>query len=62
MEIAMIIVKALAAMVGWTAFAVIVAIAALTFLLYTKTLTLDSIKDFLNRRNFGVESLNFRVL
>ena len=61
MEIAMIIVKALAAMVGWTAFAVIVAIAALTFLLYTKTLTLDSIKDFLNRR-IGVESLNFRVL
>ena len=57
----MIIVKALAAMVGWTAFAVIVAIAALTFLLYTKTLTLDSIKDFLNRR-IGVESLNFRVL
>ena len=62
MEIAMIIVKALTAMVGWTAFAVIVAIAALTFLLYTKTLTLDSIKDFLNRRNIGVESLNFRVL
>ena len=62
MEIAMIIIKALAAMVGWTAFAVIVAIAALTFLLYTKTLTLDSIKDFFNRRNFGVESLNFRVL
>lgn len=31
MEIAMIIVKALAAMVGWTAFAVIIAIAALTF-------------------------------
>ena len=61
MEIAMIIVKALAAMVGWTAFAVIVAIAALTFLLYTRTLTLDSIKDFLNRR-IGVESLNFRVL
>ena len=52
MEIAMIIIKALAAMVGCTVFAVIVAIAALTFLLYTKTLTLDSIKDFLNRRNW----------
>ena len=52
MEIAMIIVKSLTTMVGWTAFAVIVAIVALTFLLYTKTLTLDSIKDFLNRRNW----------
>ena len=52
MEIAMIIIKAFAAMVGWTASAVIVAIAALTFLLYTKTITLDSIKDFLNRRNW----------
>ena len=48
----MIIIKALATMVGWTAFAVIIAIAALTFLLYTKTLTLDSIKDFLNRRSW----------
>ena len=52
MEIAMIIVKALAAMVGFAAFAVVVAIVALTFLLYTETLTLDSIKDFLNRRNW----------
>ena len=52
MEIAMIIVKALTAMVGLTAFAVIVAIVALTFLLYTETLTLDSIKDFLNKRNW----------
>ena len=52
MEIAIIIVKALVAMVGCTAFAVVVAITALTFLLYTETLTLDSIKDFLNRRNW----------
>ena len=52
MEIAMIIVKALVAMVGCTTLAVVVAIAALTFLLYTETLTLDSIKDFLNRRNW----------
>ena len=52
MEIAMIIIKALAAMVGFAAFAVIIAIAALTFLLYTETLTLDSIKNFLNRRNW----------
>lgn len=52
MEITMIIIKALAAMVGCIAFAVVVAIAALTFLLYTETLTLDSIKDFLNKRNW----------
>lgn len=52
MKIAMIIIKAISAMVGWVAFAVIVAIAALTFLLYTKTLTLDMIKDFLNKRNW----------
>ena len=52
MEIAMIIVKSLTGMVGCNAFSVIVAIAAFTFLLYTKTITLDSIKDFLNRRNW----------
>ena len=60
MEIAMIIVKALTAMIGLTAFAVIVAIVALTFLLYTETLTWILSKIFLIGE-IGVESLNFRV-
>ena len=53
MEIAMIIVKALTAMVGWTAFAVIVAIAALSLWILLKIFLTGGI---------GVESLNFRVL
>lgn len=45
--------NALGTAAGWAGFVCVVGIAATTFLVYTKTVTFDDIKDFFKRDKRG---------
>lgn len=44
---------ALSSAAGWAGFVCVVGIAATTFLIYTKTISFDDVKDFLKRDKRG---------
>lgn len=44
---------ALSSAAGWAGFVCVVGIAATTFLVYTKTISFDDVKDFLKRDKRG---------